>query len=113
MSSAKHLPTNLWTEACMCAVYCTNRQPKEVGDEIKTRYEWHFGKKPNIGNLRKFGAKVATLTRKQGILKFEDKTKPMYFVGYTNKFNTYRVYDGKDKYVTTSCDVAFVEDDEE
>lgn len=97
----------------MCAMYCTNRQPKEVDDEIKTRYELHFGKKPNIGNLRKFGAKLATLTRKHGILKFGDKTKTKHFVGYTDKFNTYRVYDAEEIYVTTSCDVAFVENDEE
>lgn len=101
------LPPKLWAEAAKTAVYCLNRvlSPR---NKVKTRYELYFGTKPDVSNLRVFGQRAIVKTpesERKG--KFTKKGEVCTFVGYTERHNTYRLYDSATEQVFQSCDVVF------
>lgn len=95
------LPKNLWPFAAQTACYALNRAlaPKRT----KTRYEY-FGVIPDVSNLKAFGQPgVTKIEPAQG--KLGPKGKLVHFVGYTDMFNTFLVYDDSNKKVWESCNL--------
>lgn len=105
--SDARLPVSLWAEAAGTVVYTTNRL---IGprSSTKTRHELYWGHKPDIRNLRVFGQTAFVRVQNSRIEnKFMEKAIKMTFVGYTDRFNTYRFYDPESGAVDISCDVRF------
>lgn len=108
---ASKLPEELWAEAALTVVYTTNRTPSTT-DPTKTKYELYFGYKPDVSNLRIFGQNVVVYIPKQKrATKWEPTGKIYRFVGYTDRHNTYRLYDQQEKSVIVSCDTKFLNPD--
>lgn len=97
------LPMNLWPEAMKTAVYALNRVPSPK-DPQKTRYELFYGVKPDVSNLKVFGQLAVVKNEPMGH-KLEPRGKIVCFVGYTNKFNTFRVYDRQDNRIYETCNI--------
>lgn len=107
MLLASSLPKFLWTEACATAVYVQNRLPN-VEAPTKSRYELYFGKRPNLSNLHEFGEVAIRLTpRPMRGCKVEPLAEKFRFVGYTNRFNTFRLYDEVNRKIIIDCNVRF------
>ena len=107
------LPQELWAEAANFMVYTTNRMIAPRNTD-KTRYELFLSKKPNVGNLRYFGQRAIAKkreTHREG--KLSPKGEECRLVGYTERYNTYRLYTDKPvQDVFVSCDVVFLENDQ-
>lgn len=107
---ASGLDHSLWAEAANYVVYTVNRMISSR-DPNKTRFELYYGSKPNIGNLRVFGQiAIAKLPKVRREHKLSPLGKQYRMVGYTDKFNTHRLYDEDQKSITISCDVQFLDD---
>lgn len=103
MLNKSKLDKRLWSEAINCAVYTLNRTVDSI--RSTTPFELWFKRKPNVGNLRIFGEPGILLDRRR-VTNWSEKGKEIYFVGYTDIYNTYRVYDGE--MVIISSDVIFL-----
>ena len=73
-------PAQAWAEAVVTANYLRNRSP--VSGRDKTPYELFFGTKPDVSNLRTFGARAYALTPKALRTKLEPTSEPGRFIGY-------------------------------
>lgn len=105
--SRSKLPDELWAEAANTVVYTTNRLLGPRSNE-KTRYELYWRHKPDVSNLRNFGSAVYVhLPKQKQTNKLHSKADKGIFVGYTNRFNTYRTYFPDDKAIVISSDVKF------
>lgn len=105
MLHASGLPDKLWDEALKTAVYIRNRLPNANTD--KTPFELAMQRKPRMKNLVEFGRKVHVMIDGHHLSKFEPRTEQAYIVGFTNRFNTYRVFLKVSERVTESCNVIF------
>lgn len=104
MLCSSKLPISLWGEAVLTAVYLRNLVTnKRCGD--KTPFELFHGKAPDYSNLIEFGKELQALDTKKGLSKFSSKTKDVYMVGYGERINVYRVYNGKTHDVELTSDV--------
>lgn len=100
------LPKSLWAEAMNTAVYVLNRSVNSKKD--LTPFELWTGERPDVGNLKVFGQQAVISKMGTDISKLGNKGVKMHFVGYTDRFNTYRFYDPKFEQVITRCDVVFL-----
>ena len=57
MMKESSTPGSLWPEAVVYAAYIRNRSPSRVLND-RSPYEIRFGKKPDLSQLKEFGAKV-------------------------------------------------------
>lgn len=98
------LPESLWAEAANFTVYATNRlMPK---GNVKTRHELFLGEKPYVGHMMAFGQTVVTrIPSQHRNSKFSPKAKTCRFVGYTDRINTFRLFNEQDSKLFISCDV--------
>jgi len=55
MLADSNLPKSLWNEAVLMAAYLINRSPTSVLKDVTPAELW-FDEKPNVSNLRIFGA---------------------------------------------------------
>lgn len=107
LSSTK-LPTSLWAEAANTVVYTNNRllSPR---NSAKTRYELYFKRVPDVSNLRVFGQRaVVRIPDNARDGKLSRKGEHCTFIGYTDRWNTYRFLADNSTYVFVSCDVIFL-----
>jgi hypothetical protein len=102
------LSKEFWAEAVNTAVYLINRSPTKVVAG-KTPEEAFSGKKPNLSNLKVFGAKALVYIPKQLRKKLDGKTKECIFMGYSDDIKGYRLYDGAVNDTIFSRDVVFFE----
>lgn len=101
------LPKSLWAEACAATTYVLNRLPS-LEQSTKTRYELFFGCKPNVGNLHEFGEEAYRLIPKsKRVDKLSSVAKSLRFVGYTSRYNTFRLYDEESGKIYIDCNVQF------
>ena len=101
------LSKELWAEAACTANYIRNRSPAFGRD--RTPWELFFGKKPDISNMRTFGAEAYALVPKELRRKLDDHSELGHFVGYPANTKGYRIALSSGKVVIAS-DVTFVED---
>jgi len=96
-----------WAEALATAVYLRNRSA--VSDLETTPYEkWH-GRKPDVSQIRIFGSKGMVLVPKEKRLKWDEKSKRMFLVGFSDHIKGYRMYDPDKKKIVISRDVVLEE----
>lgn len=82
----------LWAKAAHNFVYCSNFLLAPSSD--KTRHELLFGTKPDVSHLRWFGQKVmARLQANERSSRYLAKAVECFFLGYTERRNTYRLHD--------------------
>ena len=102
------LDIRYWGEAILCAIYIKNRSPTNA--ILLTPHEYWFGTKPNISHLRVFGSIAYVLIPKEKRTKFDPRSVPCIFIGYSERSKAYRLADlnniGK---VILSRDVEFLE----
>ena len=108
MLADAHLPKELWGEATSTANYLRNRTPASGMD--KTPWELFFNKKPDVSDLRVFGAKAYTHVPDQLRTKLSAKSCTGIMVGYgMEKTKGYRIYMPDTHKVQVSRDVVFDE----
>ncbi len=95
------LPIRLWLEAIASANYVRNRSPVSGAD--LTPYEAFFRSKPDVSNLRSFGATVYLLKPEHERRKLDSRSTVSTFVGYENA--AYRVWDSRRGKVLIRSDV--------
>lgn len=101
--SESKLPKSLWAEAVNTAVYVQNRCIN-TRSGLSTPYQLWSGKTPDVSNFHIFGEPV--IVKKTGSLKkWDDKGVEGRFVGYTQNFNTFRVFKSKEYCVISTCNV--------
>lgn len=91
-----HLPLKLWAESVNTAVYIFHRLPNKTLDDL-TPFEKVFKFKPSYKNLRIFGSEVYSQIPKVYRKKFDSKSTEGFFVGYDDKKNAIRIWDGFDR----------------
>jgi transposase InsO family protein len=84
------LPKSLWAEAVTTANYLRNRSP--VSTRLQTPWELFFGSRPDVSNLRSFGARAYTLVPKELRRKLDSHSEPGRFIGYQPHTKGYRIY---------------------
>jgi transposase InsO family protein len=105
---SKGLPGWLWGEVVATAVYLLNRSLTR-SLEGKTPFEAWFGKKPGVHHLCTFGCVVHVKNTVPNLIKLEDRSMPMIFIGYETGSKAYRAYDPVTHKVHVSRDVIFDE----
>jgi hypothetical protein len=101
------LKKELWAEAVMAANYVRNRSPHSK--TAKVPWELFYGCKPDVGNLRVFGARAFVLTPKHLRGKLDAVSKPGVFVGYSINSKAYRVLLDETNKIVESRDVTIDE----
>lgn len=103
--SRSKLPKPLWAEATNTMVYILNRIVSS-GKRV-TPYELWFGNRPSVANMHEFGESVVNRkVRPEG--RWDDRGVAGKFVGYGNRFNTFRIFRPHDGAVIVTCDVVFL-----
>ena len=100
------LPQNVWAEAVYTANFIRNRSP--VSGRDKTPFELFLGTKPDVGELRIFGATAYAQVPAAKRNKLQVRSQRGVLVGYQPNSKGYRVLLPDDT-VTVSRDVVFDE----
>ena len=89
------LEKELWAEAAVTANYIKNRSPSS--SSTQTPWELFYGRKPDVSNMRVFGAKAYVHVPKQLRYKLDPLSQAGTFLGYEPNSKAYRVLleDGK------------------
>ena len=101
------LPDNLWAEAVTLANYIRNRPP--VSGQSKTPRELFFGDKPEVSNMKTFGAKAYVHIPKAQRQKLDPVSIKGIMVGYAADSKAYRILLDNTKKIVVSRDVTFDE----
>ena len=102
------LDKSFWAEAVATASHVINRSPAK-GLSV-TPEEKFTGKRPDLSHLRVFGTKCMAHVPKERRRKWDKKSEPCIFVGYSNNSKAYRVYSLRTKSVVISRDVIFLDE---
>ena len=101
------LPGSFWAEAVSTANYVRNRTPSSsLGG--KTPFEIWTGRKPDVSYFREFGSRAFYLDTEPSKGKFDSRSKPGIFLGYSELSKGYRIWSVKEKKVILSRSVNFV-----
>ena len=84
-------PLCLWVEAFTTTVYLINRLPSSSFN-FETPYFFLHGTHPNYSSLRIFGSKCFPYTWDTRRNKFDPKTLPCVFVGYSDIHKGYKCF---------------------
>uniref|UniRef100_A0A2N9G068 Integrase catalytic domain-containing protein n=1 Tax=Fagus sylvatica TaxID=28930 RepID=A0A2N9G068_FAGSY len=103
------LPKNLWIEAFMTAVYLINRLPSSTIAMATPFFKLH-GVNPDYNSLKVFGCRCFPYLRDYAKNKFEPKSYPCIFLGYSPIHKGYRCLHSPTKRVYLSRHVVFDED---
>uniref|UniRef100_A0A2N9HMZ2 Integrase catalytic domain-containing protein n=1 Tax=Fagus sylvatica TaxID=28930 RepID=A0A2N9HMZ2_FAGSY len=102
------LPKNLWIEAFMTAVYLINRLPSSKLAMDTPFFKLH-GVHPDYNSLKVFGCRCFPYLRDYAKNKFEPKSYPCIFIGYSPLHKGYRCLHPPTKRVYLSRHVVFDE----
>ena len=75
----------------------------------KTPYELWKGRKPNISYFHIFGSKYFILNTKDKLSKFDPKSDPRIFLGYSFVSKAYRVFNKKTQAMEETIHITFLE----
>ena len=103
------LPKSLWAEAFSTATYVRNRTPTRTLSG-RTPCEVLYGARPDLGDLRTFGAPCAIVGPSVRSREPDDRARMCVFVGYKYGGSGYRVWDPRRSVIVESMDVVFFED---
>ncbi|CAB0037528.1 unnamed protein product [Trichogramma brassicae] len=102
-------PGFLWAEAVNTAAHIVNRLSTRARSNT-TPFEAWWGKKPDMSNMRIFGALAYSHIPKQFRKKFDPKAKRTWMVGYNGDSRNYRLYDPSSRKIIISRNVTFNEE---
>ena len=101
----------LWAEAVNTAVYVLNRSLNTRTID-KTPYELWHKKVPDVSNFHVFGDNMVIKSHRAET-KWDSRGEVGKFVGYTDIFNTYRVFIPSKNSVVISCNVSLLSNTED
>lgn len=104
------MPDAAWAEALQTATYIRNRS--ESAATSSTPFEILYGRKPTMGHIRRFGAKVVALKRDRHMQKLQPKGDVMRFCGYAPSQKGYRMLCTRGGTVTVSRNCRFLDDED-
>ena len=108
MIKAQQLPEFLWEQAVEHAAYVRNRAYTRVIED-RTPYEAWFKRKPEVSNLREFGAPVWVLIQGQKIpRKILSKSKRRVYVGSEDGPKAIKYYCAESRSILTSRNFRFL-----
>jgi hypothetical protein len=112
MMAQAYLPISFWGDALMAVAYILNRVPSK--SVPSTPYEFWFGKKPDLSNLRPWGCVgyVHNATHKHG--KLGPKANKCVFIRYSDESKGYVMlgeHPDREVIEIMSRDVEFMEND--
>ena len=85
------LPLSFWAEAVQCATYVRNRSPTSALNN-RTPYEFWYGRKPDISNLRVFGCVAYSHIPDEKRTKLQPKSEKCVFVGYPDDTKGFKLF---------------------
>ncbi|KAL5715327.1 hypothetical protein ACHQM5_017160 [Ranunculus cassubicifolius] len=103
-----YVPRRFWVEAFSSAVWLINRLPSRVLD-MNSPYEKLYGRVPNYASLRVFGCRCFPYLRDYAKNKFDPRSLPCVFLGYSDQYKGYRCLHPSTGRVYTSRHVVFDE----
>lgn len=106
-----NMPNAAWAEAMQTATYVRNRA--ESSATAQTPFELMYGRKPTVGHMQRFGAKVVTLSRDRGVNKLTPKGNVLRFCGYAPTQKGYRLLSLRGGHVTISRNCRFIDQEED
>ncbi|XP_050367279.1 uncharacterized protein LOC126785698 [Argentina anserina] len=99
------IKTTFWAEAVSTACHTINRDILRTGTD-KTPYELWKGKQPNIKYFHVFGSPCLIYKDRDYLSKFEPRSVPGVFLGYSVNSRAYRVFNKETKSVVETINVA-------
>ena len=108
MMKEKHLPNKYWGDVVTCLVYILNRIPTKSVKYRVPQQAWS-GKCRSISHLRIFGCVAYTHVPEEMRRKLDDRSHKCIFVGYSEQYKPYRLYNPITKKYQISIDVVFKE----
>ena len=103
------LSKRFWVEALMTTVYVINRSPSKPLDRDIPQRVW-TGKDMSYRNLKVFSCLAYMHVAKDQRGKFNPKSRPCIFLGYSDEEFSYQLWDLADKKVIRSRDIVFMEE---
>lgn len=105
------MPQAAWAEAIQTAAYIRNRSQSSV--TAVTPFELMYGRKPTMGHMERFGAKVVALKKNRDLQKLQPKGDVMRFCGYAPFQKGYRMLCTRGGQLMVSRDCRFLDNNEE
>lgn len=102
------MPERFWAEAVYTANYLANRSPCSSIDNM-TPFEKWVKRIPKIRHFHIFGCKAFVLKKGKKKRKFEARSTAGIFIGYSENYKAYRVYNPKEDNVIISRDVRVID----
>lgn len=109
MPKEMNLPTFLWAEVAVRAVFILNRSPTSAVKE-RTPFEVIKGVKPSIEHLRVFGCVGNVCVDSQFRKKLDPKTQKCVLFGYCEDMKAYKMFDPMTGKIVISRNVRFFEE---
>lgn len=103
-----NLPSMLWGKAIRHSVYILNRRPTKILHG-RTLYEAWTGKKPDLSYLKIFGWVGYMKVPYVHIIKLDNRSKAVVYLGKEPRTKGYRLYDPNTGSLYVSRDVIFDE----
>jgi len=108
MLKGKNLPKILWAEAVSCVAYILNRCPTKSVHDMTPEEAWS-GHKPDVQALCVFGCIAYAHIPAEKRKKFDGKCTKCIFIGYSDAFKGYKLFDPEKRKVIVSRDAEFAE----
>jgi len=103
-----NLPKSLWGKALKTATYILNRVSTKT--VAKTIYELWVWRKPSLKHFHVWGCPAEARPYKPNESKLDSRTMSNYFIGYSERFRSYKFYDPKLKTIFETGTATFFED---
>lgn len=99
-------PSSFWAEAINTACYIRNRCITKTTSEVP--YKIWTNKIPTVIHMKVFGSKAYVLDKKPSKGKFDSRSEPCVFVGYSSESKAYRLYSKEKRNIIISREVKFI-----
>jgi transposase InsO family protein len=103
----KNVKLMFWDDAILCAVYVKTKCPSHALKN-KTPYKMWYGHIPLVRHLKVFGSTCYALIPKEQRSKLDARSRKCIFLGYSNTYKGYHLYDETNKKFILSIDVIFL-----
>lgn len=103
-----NMPLSLWVDVFLTTVYLINRLPSSILNNESPYYKL-YNRHPDYRGLRVLGCQCFPSLRHQGSSKFDKKTYPCVFIGYSSIHKGFRCLEPKTKRVYISRHMVFDE----
>ena len=107
MLASASLSLFLWPKAVQYKFYLKNICPTYALHENIIPYKAFWNRKPDVSNVKEFGAKVWVLIQNKHINKLQPKAKQYIFVGLGEHSRAYQYYNQETWQILTSQNITF------